>query len=101
MQENRSFDHYFGALTGVHGFNDQSPLLLRNGYKVFFQPYATNVASPFHAPTLILDDIRHDWDGEHEFWNFGRWDRWVSASGPATMAYYSRFDLPYYYALAD
>ena len=42
MQENRSFDHYFGALRGVHGFNDQSTLLLRNGNNAFFQPQGTN-----------------------------------------------------------
>jgi phospholipase C len=101
MQENRSFDHYFGALKGVHGFNDQSTLLLRSGKNVFFQPNGPSSVTPFHAPTLLLDDIRHDWIGEHEFWNLGQWDRWVVASGPATMAYYTRADLPFYYGLAD
>ncbi len=101
MQENRSFDHYFGALRGVHGFNDQSTLLFRNGNNAFFQPQGTNYVLPFHAPTLSLEDVRHDWDGEHAFWNSGRWDQWVPVAGPATMAYYARNDLPYYYGLAD
>ncbi|HEY2952435.1 MAG TPA: alkaline phosphatase family protein [Verrucomicrobiae bacterium] len=101
MQENRSFDHYFGALKGVHGFNDQSTLLLRNGNNVFFQPAGTDSLLPFHVPTLVLDDVRHDWNGEHAFWNFGRWDQWVTANGPATMAYYTRADLPFYYGLVD
>ena len=26
MQENRSFDHYFGALAGVRGFGDRFPI---------------------------------------------------------------------------
>ncbi|MFF1871770.1 alkaline phosphatase family protein, partial [Kitasatospora herbaricolor] len=26
MQENRSFDHYFGTLNGVRGFNDKQAL---------------------------------------------------------------------------
>src|SRR5262249_38329342 len=88
MQENRSFDHYFGALRGVHGFNDQSPLLLRNGRNVFYQPQGTNYVLPFHAPALRLDDVRHDWVGEHAFMNGGRWDQWVLAGGPVTMAYF-------------
>ena len=31
MQENRSFDHYFGTLSGVRGFDD------KNGRKAFTQ----------------------------------------------------------------
>lgn len=35
MQENRSFDHYFGALKGVHGFNDQSTAFSERSQRVF------------------------------------------------------------------
>src|SRR5277367_4397518 len=38
MQENRSFDHYFGTLAGVRGFNDPSALTLSSGKSVFHQP---------------------------------------------------------------
>jgi phospholipase C len=38
MQENRSFDHYYGTLRGVRGYGDPRPLLLRNGRSVFHQP---------------------------------------------------------------
>jgi phospholipase C len=31
MQENRSFDHYFGALKGVRGFADRSTIMLPGG----------------------------------------------------------------------
>src|SRR5215469_4926495 len=44
MQENRSFDHYFGTLSGVLGFGDPSPLILDSGRTVFFQPDPTNPA---------------------------------------------------------
>ncbi|WP_256251490.1 alkaline phosphatase family protein, partial [Burkholderia ubonensis] len=37
MQENRSFDHYFGGLRGVRGFNDPRPHLLPNGAPVWRQ----------------------------------------------------------------
>ncbi len=38
MQENRSFDHYFGTLAGVRGFDDPHALILPNGRSVFHQP---------------------------------------------------------------
>jgi phospholipase C len=42
MQENRSFDHYFGTLAGVRGFADPSALKLADGKSVFYQPDAVN-----------------------------------------------------------
>ena len=38
MQENRSFDHYFGALRGVRGFGDRATIQLPDGNNVFNQP---------------------------------------------------------------
>ena len=38
MQENRSFDHYFGTMAGVRGFGDPNALKLPNGKSVFYQP---------------------------------------------------------------
>src|SRR6476646_11222856 len=38
IQENRSFDHYFGSYRGVRGFSDQSA--------AFQQPDPTNITSP-------------------------------------------------------
>jgi phospholipase C len=34
MQENRSFDHYFGTLRGVRGFADPHPVTLPSGKSV-------------------------------------------------------------------
>ncbi|MGT2490491.1 alkaline phosphatase family protein [Cupriavidus basilensis] len=33
MQENRSFDNYFGTLKGVRGFGDRFPILLAGGFE--------------------------------------------------------------------
>ena len=101
MQENRSFDHYFGSLKGVRGFNDHSALLFQSGYNAFFQPQSTNYVLPFHTSAQCLNDVGHDWGGEHAVWNLGKWNQWVSANGPSAMSYYTRADLPFYYALAD
>ena len=38
MQENRSFDHYFGTMRGVRGFNDPHPITLPSGKPVWNQP---------------------------------------------------------------
>src|SRR6516225_1075991 len=42
MQENRSFDHYFGTMSGVRGFDDANALRLPDGTPVFRQPDAIN-----------------------------------------------------------
>src|SRR4051812_24276723 len=42
MQENRSFDHYFGWFSGVRGFDDPHAARLPNGRRVWFQPDSTN-----------------------------------------------------------
>src|SRR3546814_18789846 len=44
MQENRSFDHYFGMLSGVRGFGDPDALMLSTGRTVFHQPAAASPA---------------------------------------------------------
>src|SRR5437868_2389663 len=55
MQENRSFDHYFGTMAGVRGFDDPHALRLPNGLPVFYQPDPGNPKGhllPFHLDTL-------------------------------------------------
>src|ERR1700722_3043043 len=53
MQENRSFDHVFGSLRGVRGFNDPRALRLANGNSVFVQ---TDASGSSYAPWRL--DIR-------------------------------------------
>ncbi len=116
MQENRSFDHYFGTLRGVRGFDDPSAMQLHTGRSVFFQPDPENPDGyelPFHLDTLTtsaqqLHDLSHAWGAQHDSYNNGAMDGWVTAhrkingsAGPLTMGYYTRADLPFHYALAD
>jgi phospholipase C len=112
LQENRSFDHYFGSYRGVKGFSDQS--------NTFRQADPANSDSPpfsellpFHLDTTTTNaacthDISHDWVPQHQSWNNGAMDGFVTSRLPInandavlTMGYYTRADLPYYYALAD
>jgi phospholipase C len=112
IQENRSFDHYFGAYRGVRGFSDQS--------LAFQQPDPANTANspigsllPFHLDTTVANatctpDITHDWVPQHQSWNNGAMNGFVTSrlavdANNATLAigYYNRADIPYLYALAD
>src|ERR1700730_4440238 len=47
MQENRSFDHAFGTLRGVRGFNDPRAITLPDGNPVWVQ---ANAASERFVP---------------------------------------------------
>jgi phospholipase C len=106
MQENRSFDHYFGTLRGVRGFGDPRPVTLPSGDSVFHQQNAGKTLLPFH-PTAknlglqFLEDLAHDWNSTHQAWNHGHYDQWIPAKGSTTMAYLQREDIPFHYALAD
>src|SRR6201987_1703029 len=109
MQENRSFDHYFGTLRGVRGYGDPRAVKLPSGKSVWHQPDSSNpdgYVLPFHptAPDLglqFLEDLAHDWTSTHAAWNAGQYDQWVPTKGTTTMAYLTRDDIPYHYALAD
>jgi len=106
MQENRSFDHYFGTLRGVRGFGDPRAVRLPSGDPVWHQPNGAAPVLPFHptAPDLglqFLEDLPHDWASTHLAWNRGNYDGWVPHKGTSTMAYLTRADIPFHYALAD
>ncbi|MDR3510608.1 MAG: phospholipase C, phosphocholine-specific [Caulobacteraceae bacterium] len=107
MQENRSFDHYFGTLRGVRGFSDPRALTLRGGGSVFHQPKTPGSAetvAPFHLDSSAtraqsLFSLDHSWKASHERWQWH--DAWIPAKTPYTMGYFTRADIPFYYALAD
>ena len=116
MQENRSFDHLYGALRGVRGFNDPRAVTLPNGRPVWLQ---TSAAGQTFAPFRLnirdtnitwLGSLPHSWRDQTDASNHGNHDRWLDAkpSGrkecagmPLTLGYYNREDQPFYYALAD
>ncbi|MDB5020107.1 MAG: Phospholipase, partial [Pedobacter sp.] len=107
MQENRSFDHMFGKLKGVRGFNDPHPHLQPNGNKVWLQQDASgNTFAPFHVDinkTKITwqGGLPHSWNDQVAARNKGKYDQWIPAKTGMTMAHYDRNDVPFYYALAD
>jgi phospholipase C len=106
MQENRSFDHYFGTLRGVRGFADPHPVTLPSGKSVWHQPNGSADLLPFRPAVgdlgrTFLPDPPHGWNDTHAAWNAGRYDQWVPNKGVTTMTHHVRTDLPYQVALAD
>jgi phospholipase C len=115
MKENRSFDHYFGTLAGVRGFDDATAMTLPDGRPVFAQPEGRDGGSvlPFRLDTRRTNAQRlhvldHSWQAQHQSWNGGKMDLWIpahraedGAAAPLTMGFMARADLPYYHALAD
>ena len=106
MQENRSFDHYFGTMRGVRGFADPRAIKLPSGQPVWYQPHDAGYLLPFRPDVanlggVFLEDLAHGWTDQHAAWNEGNYDQWVPVKGTSTMAYLTRKDLPYQYALAD
>jgi phospholipase C len=122
MQENRSFDHYFGALKGVRGFGDRSTIQLPGGKSVWEQPKTPTAAAETQYPWRLsgakswsgptppsaelgaanYGGTSHGWADQHGAWNGGLMNGWYSAKGgPTTLGYLDRKDLPLHYALAD
>ncbi|EUC12203.1 phosphocholine-specific phospholipase C [Paraburkholderia hospita] len=106
-QENRSFDHYFGMLRGVRGFNDRMAIALPNGDLIWKQPTDTGYILPFHADTTVTRATcarapSMNYPVDIAMWDHGLCDEWnkVRFAGLG-MSYFSRSDLPFYYALAD
>ncbi|MBU2788470.1 phospholipase C, phosphocholine-specific [Acidithiobacillus sp. YTS05] len=109
MQENRSFDHYFGHLSGVRGYNDRFPLTLPGGQPVWFQGRMTDPSRPvlpFHLNTQktsaqFIQDLDHSWASQHGAVAGGLMNAWPLNKTDMTMGYFLRQDVPFHYALAD
>ncbi len=111
MQENRSFDHCYGALQGVRGYRDPRAHVQPNGNRVWFQ---TDAQGETYAPFRLdihqtnatwIGGLPHSWPDQVDARNGGKYDKWLIAKPrkgfPFTLGHYTRADLPFYYALAD
>jgi phospholipase C len=116
MQENRSFDHCFGTLRGVRGFNDPRAIHLPNENLIWLQsnkegdtypPYHFNIRD---TKITWMGDLPHSRSSQVDAFNDGRYDKWLDskrsgnkkyAGMPLTLGHYTRDDLPFNYAMAD
>ena len=117
MQENRSFDHYFGTLRGVRGFADRFPIPVPasarlNGKTVWFQRSGSEgpeqrVVAPFHLDTrrafatMRVEGTPHSLPDAQLAWNEGVISHWPTHKSDHAMGYYAQQDIPFQFALAE
>ena len=106
MQENRSFDHYFGTLHGVRGFTDRFTVPLPDGRTVWQQKDLFTEVQPYHLDSRIgnaqcVEGTPHTWPDAHAAWNHGRYGQWPLFKKRQSMGYYKEAEVPFQFALAN
>lgn len=113
MQENRSFDHYFGSMAGVRGFGDRLPIpsAVGEGRETVWTQHRPSAApqriAPFHLDTtgtfalMRAEGTPHSWPDAQAAWDEGRMSHWPEAKTERSMGHYKRNDLPFQFALAE
>ncbi len=116
MQENRSFDHTYGTLQGVRGYNDPRAITIPGNNLVWLQSNKKGETySPFRfdikgTKITWMDSLPHSWSNQVDARNNGKHNGWLDskhsgkdeyAAMPLTLGYYTRADIPFYYSLAD
>src|SRR3989442_376844 len=92
LQENRSFDHYYGvaSFAGQYGVPE--------GYS---QPDGNGgFVTPYHFGGLSTPDVSHTWVDTHSEYDGGAMDGFYTTDGINCMGYYTADDLQFYYSLA-
>ena len=94
IQENHSFDNYFGTYPGANG--------LPANLKVPSTPGRQPTVAPFHFVTSLNHDMDHSWDAAHAAMDGGKMDGFISAEkSNDTMGYYDGTDIPNYWSYAS
>ena len=107
MQENRSFDHYFGTLNGVRGFGDRITIPLPNGRSVWQQERSNGtVLTPYHLDGSKNNAQRaaganHTWVDSQKAWDNGRMTNWPTQKKDISMGYFKESEIPFQFALAN
>jgi phospholipase C len=109
VQENHSFDNYFGRLgvyrvskglsNNIDGVPLNATLFDKNG----------NAVHPYHFQTVCTENLLPDWNDSHIDVDGGKMDRFpakaplstIDPTGTRAAGYYDNTDLPYYYELAS
>jgi len=94
VQENHTFDNYFGTYPGVNGLN--------SNLSVPVEPGSNLIVAPFHLASLSTPDLDHSRGTALKAYDNGKMDGFVQAEGSnSTMGYYNGSDIPYYWDYAS
>lgn len=99
MQENHSFDNYFGTRPGVDGIPEGVCMPRKLGSM-------KDCVRPWHVGDAGIQDLDHTERAFREQYRDGKLDGFVAAQnrngkGHLAMGYYNDLDLPYYWNVAD
>jgi len=96
VEENHTFDNYFGTYPGANGLNGSVGEPLGPG-----QP---PTVPPWHIPgDTVSSDLCHTWECAHEAYDVGKLDGFISAQGGSnlSMGYFDYHQIPYYWDYAS
>jgi phospholipase C len=102
MQQNHTFDNYFGTYPGADGIPADTCIPMNPS-----KPAKTSCVKPYHIGERPIDDLNHSNNTFLRQYNDGRMDGFVDAlnkrnqDGTIALGYYDDRDLPYYWNLAD
>ena len=77
LQENHTFDNYFGSYPKSDGTIGNSICLPKSRGSASM----TNCVSPYHDTNLTLVDLNHNWNSAHEDFDGGKMDGFVYSEG--------------------
>lgn len=105
MQENCSFDYYFGYFNGVCGFNDFCVFKCQDGKLVWYQNYKYEFFFYYWDIKVIsvqwVSLQNYEWLVFYVIWNQGCNDKWMVVQYFEVMGYFKCGDIFYYYVLVD
>jgi phospholipase C len=109
MQENRSFEMYYGTMRGVRGFGDPFPHPTVSGQPAWYQKSGPTDDATTTLPFPILQtdnwsfppDLDHSFGGQQGAWGQGQASYWPQYKSASTMGHYTRAELPFQFALAE
>lgn len=106
MQENRSFDNYFGTLPGVRGFADRITIPLPEGRSVWEQSNGSRIVMPYHLDSRKGNAQRvsgtpHNYPDAQKAWDSGRMTNWPEHKRNHSMGYFEEQEVSFQVALAD
>jgi phospholipase C len=95
LQENHTFDNYFGAYPGAEGIVGKSICIPSSTSS------PSNCIGPFHDPNHTPVDMNHNWKSAHQDYDGSKMDGFVLSEGSdETMGYYDDQDIPHYWNAA-
>jgi phospholipase C len=105
MQENHSYDNYFGTYRGIHGDANRAPASTCEMHNL--KKPRLGCVKPYRIGNSPIQDLNHSTRVAHRQFDNGKMDGFVDAlrregeGHPSTMGYYDGNDIPYYWNIAD